>query len=733
MKSRRALLIDKHDSRAKCSGIVQVLVLTVAFLFTAFSAALADDGSMSTPAVDAFGSAEDTAPIRDSALQSLLKPHTISGTTISEPDVTNNDITNTNLSPSEGKAATQFSLSQLPLIASESKLASENRTEQESKLVSENKADQDFSLAPLTLPDEPAQDHDRNKVMRMKTFQLHTSVQNMPMFQALKLESAFDRPITLKETLQYAARNNLSIKISEQSMHYQRDVLISNIGTALPSLNTSYAITKYHILPDTNATGVVFQSGIQLPVFQGGFTAYSILAQYYRERGWREAYHATINDNLLDVYNKYSTLLLNRVLLSIRAKSLEVSKAELDLNEIRFKTGVGTQFEVMQSRTQLARDRQAYLQQQVAVRIASLNLSYALNCPMAINLVPQEDDIAELALFDEKKLDINKLLEIAMEYRPDLRQYEWYRLAANRNLQAASGALYPNAGFFLLYTHSDVTVSPAENNDALKGAASASVASALNSQFTGRASNNALAQTASFTPGSSSTGTSGANTGAATTVAASGGTPINVVQSGSLVTSGAVAPSIVFPSGSLTGSNVNGSFTAGAGSFAGRFNTFQAGFGLSWSLPNFGTTVAANLMSLKHFARQALLQANQQLQSVVQSVRSDSLDAVAARMQIDRAAYAVESSAEALRQADLRQKNGIGTNLEFIQAERDYVTALTAQAQAIIASNQSQAKVLRDIGVISVDTLTRGFDPAVDLPTHNSKPGKLKAKRTKQP
>jgi len=88
----------------------------------------------------------------------------------------------------------------------------------------------------------------------------------------------------------------------------------------------------------------------------------------------------------------------------------------------------------------------------------------------------------------------------------------------------------------------------------------------------------------------------------------------------------------------------------------------------------------------------------------------------------------VASSSEALRLADVRLKNGAGTNLEFIQAERDYVSSLTAQAQAIIASNQSQAKVLRDIGVISIDTLTRGFDPKNGLPTYRKKPGNGKPK-----
>ena len=68
---------------------------------------------------------------------------------------------------------------------------------------------------------------------------------------------------------------------------------------------------------------------VTYPVFQGGSVLYSVLGQYARERGWTAAYHASINDALLDVFQKYNNLLLNRVLLQIRAKAVEVSQEQL--------------------------------------------------------------------------------------------------------------------------------------------------------------------------------------------------------------------------------------------------------------------------------------------------------------------------------------------------------------------------------------------------------------------
>src|SRR5262249_25512012 len=154
--------------------------------------------------------------------------------------------------------------------------------------------------------------------------------------------------------------------------------------------------------------------------------------------------------------------------------------------------------------------------------------------------------------------------------------------------------LYPTVSFFTVFQHNDAIVVPAQNAADVGGIATASIFSALNSTFAGRASNNALGQQQSFSPTAGSTSTQGANTGPQATPAAAGGTPIATVQSGSLVTSGAVAPSI-FGGGNGVGAgpNINGSLQAPAGIFPGVFRQFLLGFSISWSLPNAALTSVA--------------------------------------------------------------------------------------------------------------------------------------------
>jgi outer membrane protein TolC len=576
------------------------------------------------------------------------------------------------------------------------------------------------TFKPLELPPEPTTDHELNRSLNLSPLR-QSDLIPLASMRPVRLEASYTEPLSLHDALNYCVTHNLPIKISRESWNYQRYQFWGEVADFLPNYSLGWTLTHSNINTDTNSIARVFQTTVRFPVFLGGNVVYTALAQYYRVKGWHQALYTTVNDSLLDVYIKYTNLVLNNALLQIRAKSLEVSQAQLQLNNALYRSGNGTQFAIMQSRTQLATDRQALLQQQVVVRQSALALSYALNMPMSVNLIPSDDLVRESSIVDER-IPINDLLQLALVHRPELRQYELYRLSAARNVQVAASPLYPQVSFFTTYTHSSTSTFPPANTNNLNGVASAAVTPFLNP---GTATNVALNQVASFSPTGNNVANTGANTGATTVVAGSGGNPIATTQSGSLVTSGAVAPSLANSTTTSTTApgtaNVNGSNTAGAGVFNGLFNTFQAGFTINWSLPNLGLGSVANILSARALSRQALLQANQELILVTEQVRAAYLNAVTAREQIDTAAYGVASSGEALRLGTLRLRAGMGTNLELITAQRDYINALTAQAQAIIASDQAQAQLLHDTGLITVNTILGGYRRGQIVPVPKDK------------
>jgi outer membrane protein TolC len=331
-----------------------------------------------------------------------------------------------------------------------------------------------YRFKPLTVPPEPATSHDANKTIPMGPFRLGSSLE-IASLKPIRLDVGYNRTISLPEALYDCQQNSLPIRITRESWNYQKITLIGNIFNALPtpSFGAAYGQTWSRILSSAKSNATVFQPTLFLPVFQGGAQVFTMWAQYYRDKGWHQSYNASVNDALLDVYQNYENLLLQYMLLQIRAKSLQVSQQQLELNNTLYTAGTGTQFAIMQSRTQLAADRQAMQQQQVDVRQAGLSLAYALNLPIAVNLVPEDESITEQSIFDEG-IPVSTLTDVAVLHRPELRQYELFHLAAQRNIQVAAAALYPTAGLFGTSTYAGTKVVPIGANVA-NGTAGAGV------------------------------------------------------------------------------------------------------------------------------------------------------------------------------------------------------------------------------------------------------------------
>jgi outer membrane protein TolC len=575
-------------------------------------------------------------------------------------------------------------------------------------------------LAPITVPpnlklqDLPAEEGGKEDAsaesLKAAPVKLGALIQ-VAALHPLALDASFNQPISLSEALDYALEKSLPIRISHESQVYQASLLGLYMSYFLPTFSTNYSIAGSSINGQTNTNAKVYSAKITFPLFAGGSYAYFTIAQLFRAKGWHQAYLANLNDALLDVYNKYTNLVLNHQLLRIRIKAVEVCQEQLKLNTVSFQGGSGTKFAIMQARTQLATARQALLAQQVGTRQAALLLAYALDMPLAVNLVPADLTVSRSQLIRGRG-NVKQYLDIALRNRPEMHEYQMFRLAASRDVQIAAASLYPNASIFLAYTRSDLTYTG--NSSALNGAAVTQLSLAgINS---GTVSNTALGQTASLSPNNNLTANTGANTSAASVVAASGGTPIANTQSGSLVTSGAVAPSILSPVSvaGTSGANINGSNTASAGSAVGIFTSWQAGLNLNWSFTNLSLNYVSNVVGARSLARQALLQANQQVMIIEDQVRNSYLNALAANNQIESTGSQLDSTREALRLAELRLKAGTGTNLELIQAQSDYVNSLTTETQSLIAFQQAQAQLIHDIGVISRATLTGGYAPPVE-------------------
>jgi len=478
---------------------------------------------------------------------------------------------------------------------------------------------------------------------------------------AIRLEANYTEPVSLKSCVMYALDHNLAIGIQNANRATQYWTTVGAFGGFLPNWIQNF---QHQLLDGQSLVGGIIpvsfhtpntsaQVGIQWYGFQGGGVMFNSLQQLHSYRAAKAAVKGTMNDTLLAVTKAYYNLVNNQALLQIQTRAVEVSRAQVTLNKQLETAGTGTRFQVLQSESQLARDEQNLLTQEVLLRNSAIDLATTLNLNAAVNFLSVEQEVRKVRLIDPS-VDINRLIAIAILNRPELKQYEELRIAARRAIQVAAAPLFPQFQMFGNIFGNGATIGDSH-----------------------------ITSPASFSP------VPLAAPAPAPPLVIPGLTSASTVTSGPIVLAGeALQPAIVRNRDMKV--------------------SYSIGFRFDWNLPGFGVPTIASSLAAKAQARGALLNSNQQLLYVLQQVRESYLNSQTAERFIEVADKGVISSAEELRLSRVRLANGVGTNIDVINAQRDFITALIQKANAIIQFNIAQAQLLHDTGVISVDTLTSG-------------------------
>jgi outer membrane protein TolC len=443
-----------------------------------------------------------------------------------------------------------------------------------------------------------------------------------------ELEAGSSYTMRLREALQTAEDRNLAIGISQTQVGNQKWTYLNSLTRFLPDVSANYlysyakgqfffpltraatvasssgtASSASIITPSNNFTSInsaftVAAAGFSYSGYQGGKVVFGALQNRNLLRAQRASSRATISDTLLLITNDYYNLLLAEALLQIRIRAVDTSVEQLRINTNLAQNGLATNLDVLQSKTQLSRDRQNLIDQQVARRASSITLAHDLNVNLGQDIAPAERNVRKIRLIG-RNLKPGDLLTIAIDNRPELKQYEELRKAAKKAIVIAAAPLQPN----------------------LK----------------------------------------------------------------------------------LSG------YVIGLGPWLSNLQPLYTIFmGVSWGLGGLGTRDLTNIQAAKYTARQRGLEAQQEVILVLDQVRNSLLHSLQSERKITETADEVASAQEELRLSKIRFENGLGNNIDVINAQRDLTTAYIDRAQAIINFNIAQAQLLHDIGLTSIDNITSG-------------------------
>lgn len=133
---------------------------------------------------------------------------------------------------------------------------------------------------------------------------------------------------------------------------------------------------------------------------------------------------------------------------------------------------------------------------------------------------------------------------------------------------------------------------------------------------------------------------------------------------------------------------------------------FQVGLSVQWTLGGLGTQQLAEANAAKWQSRKMQLEFNRELSKIWQDVRMAYLDVLNAKNLIAETTDVVVSAEEQVEVANTRLEEGVGTDLEVINAQKDYTSALIDKASAIAKYNVAQAALLRAVGKTSIANMT---------------------------
>jgi len=270
------------------------------------------------------------------------------------------------------------------------------------------------------------------------------------------LDAQYIERVDLGDVLNEAIQENLNIESNFAGLKTQQYRYLSAASKFLPDLKAGYNLIGIKgSLPGALLGGgngsvslpssfQILNVGFSQNLYQGGQVLFSTLEQRHRFRAARAQLKGNVNDVLLETSRRYYDLLLNEALLEIRTRAVEISEEQVRLNQAQEKSGTATGLDVLQSQAQLASDQQSLVDQQSTRRQSSLQLASFINSSLSQDLVSAEDELKKKRLVP-RLTPITQLLKVAVDNRPELKQYEELRIATRRAIVTAAAPLQPRS------------------------------------------------------------------------------------------------------------------------------------------------------------------------------------------------------------------------------------------------------------------------------------------------
>ncbi len=268
---------------------------------------------------------------------------------------------------------------------------------------------------------------------------------------------------TLQECVDYAIKNNISVKQSELEQQSRTQSITSAKGNFLPNVNAT-ASQSFNFGSSIDATGARVASDFRSNnyslnssvVLFDGFANINTLNQ---SKINLEVQNANLekmkNDISLNVVNAYLQILFAKEQINIAQLQIEITQKEVDRITQLVNAGVAPKGDLLNINSTLATDEQNLIQAQNTLDISALRLAQLLQLPdTGVDVEPIVIDTPNASIIGNSSSDIYSKASTSF---PEIKAAELTIESANKDIKISQANYYPSLtlsyGLSTVYQH----------------------------------------------------------------------------------------------------------------------------------------------------------------------------------------------------------------------------------------------------------------------------------------
>ncbi len=264
---------------------------------------------------------------------------------------------------------------------------------------------------------------------------------------SLQSQAAWD----LQQCVDYAQRNNISLKQAELNTHITKNNATQSKASVLPTLNAGAqhtynfgrTIDRYtNTFANTQVLSQNFYLSSNVVLWSGLSQYNNIKATEYNYLSSSENFLQQKNDLSLNVATAYINVIFTDELKQVSTAQREISKLQLERTEKLAEAGTLSKSAVFDIKAQLANDEVNLTNADNNYQIALLNLKQLLNLDTINNFDIVKPNV-EVLSYELASVSVQNIYEEALKNQHSIKGAGYSLLAAEKSLDVAKGKVSP--------------------------------------------------------------------------------------------------------------------------------------------------------------------------------------------------------------------------------------------------------------------------------------------------